>query len=420
MHLCARTGVPCRTPVACKECGAVYEATVARFELLELRTCVIGQHPITSMADFVILRSTPSPVVDNGTTISTLHGMLEHFETLIMKLADENFQLRRESMVATRGSTPTTSNLSSEVRDRIHAATVPMAQARLNGSLSPRYLSEKLQRHLSSLMTMTATAAMGTLAKHLEGLGYTWKLKAVYPWLGDTAQQKGTIGHFSIEVRDVETTLTIGQALCPLSVEVDLTIPPSPIIFLLEPDVTFIGVHPTGICAYGLNGSNSHELLLIPMPETEWISLERLSLTLTRSQIHVNSSVAVESIVLPQNVVGVHAEGRLILTHSTGMLHLYDIVGLGYSLEPICTTDFKPFLPTACQSFSNPRANGFLLSSNTRMALVRIVNRCLAIHVISVDGPVSSLRVEGPECRMYAMTNQGEVPLDSSSETPNI
>lgn len=96
MLFCSVSGLPCRFPVVCTVCGAVYEESVAKKRIADRANCISGHELLPEAC--IPLKNGPTHSEESleQVRISALSGVLDYFGSLVSSLASDNYGLRKQ------------------------------------------------------------------------------------------------------------------------------------------------------------------------------------------------------------------------------------------------------------------------------------------------------------------------------------
>ncbi|EFO65184.1 Hypothetical protein GLP15_1590 [Giardia lamblia P15] len=149
MLFCSVSGLPCRFPVVCTVCGAVYEESAARKRIADRVSCISGHELLPEAC--IPLKNGPIHSEESleHVRISALSGVLDYFGSLVSSLASDNYGLRKQLAEKCSSDTPASISSHQAVASHLHVAS-PIT------SSSTRIL-ELIQRHTPQLVAIRAS-----------------------------------------------------------------------------------------------------------------------------------------------------------------------------------------------------------------------------------------------------------------------
>lgn len=149
MLFCSVSGLPCRFPVVCTVCGAVYEESVAKKRIADRANCISGHELLPEAC--IPLKNGPTHSEESleQVRISALSGVLDYFGSLVSSLASDNYGLRKQLA----------EKCSSDIPDATssHQATVSHLNVASPTTSSPTKILELIQRHTPQLVAIRAS-----------------------------------------------------------------------------------------------------------------------------------------------------------------------------------------------------------------------------------------------------------------------
>lgn len=383
MLFCSGSGLPCRFPVVCTVCGAVYEESVAKKRIADKINCVSG-HVLLPEA-FIPLRNGPVHSEESleEVRVSTLSGVLDYFGSLVSSLASDNYALRKQLAQSclsdnsnstltqqaaithqndpntTNSSITTATSSSVKVLEQIQRYTPQLVAIRATLPLppivqsSPESLKElcgRLKNHLkisqNPIFNLFSTMQQQSICIESE---YIWPIyqaphansdrvsisfiavsSRLYIEVGETRLPiDGTVLVFiqSNYIYSVQDHTLALQDMLPF---INLDLPPRVITTRHELSHT----HPYGLCIY-----TRHQgmLTLIPTVLDNLGYLTDISLSVSASTICLSQTqqdAPALDLAYEGDFLKIHPDGRLLLTYlpDQSTLLLSDICQLPYKL----------------------------------------------------------------------------------------
>ena len=379
MLFCSISGLPCRFPMVCTVCGAIYEESMARKRITDGSGCISGHELLSETC--IPVKNGPVHTEESleQVRISALSGVLDYFGSLVSSLASDNYGLRRQlaekcsssnsDPVVTRQMTlshPHTSTFidstQTGVLELIQRHTPQLVAIRTSIPLLPAVqASPDSLLELKNMLNKHLTLSASPIFKFLSGEqkpsvtiepDHVWPIyraphansdrisvifiavssKFYLEMSGSRLPIDGTAmlfvqSSYIHSAQDLSLTL---QDILPL---LNLSSPPKMLVTSYEVS----HIHPYGSCIYARYQTM---LMLIPIAFDHLDSLIDASISISVSTTYLSQTqldAPVLSLTYEGDFLGVHPDGRLLLTYlpDQSVLLLSDICQLSYKFGPL-------------------------------------------------------------------------------------